>query len=433
MTLSRRTRGLARTALVLALGVGLLAPSAALAESRDDLVREQQENEAQREQLEASLEGVDTDLAATYLSLEDARTRLPVAQAELAEAEQVLAAEQRTYDQIAGRLAIAEEEAAALENAIAEGAAKIDTTRSAMGELARSTYRGENAVSTIAVVLDSASSEEFLRGYAVVETAARAQTQVLDDLQDAAAVGRNQRERQEAVTVRIGELKVEAAEAVDAADAARAAAEERAAEIARLEAEMADLAARLEEQKASYADQLAALEADQSELAREIAAIDEQNRRARLAAGSGSRGGSGNLTPPVPNPMYVTSAYGYRIYPITGGWWMHNGTDIRSACGSPQFAAADGQVTAVRPARGNGTHGNQVIINHGYVGDASYVTVYNHLSSFAVSAGQSVGQGQTIGATGATGNVTGCHVHFEVWRNGATIDPMALPGFVRSN
>jgi murein DD-endopeptidase MepM/ murein hydrolase activator NlpD len=117
-----------------------------------------------------------------------------------------------------------------------------------------------------------------------------------------------------------------------------------------------------------------------------------------------------------------------RWYPITGGNWMHLGTDIRSACGDPQYAAAGGTVTAVKPAP-NGTHGNQVIINHGYLGGSSYVTVYNHLSRFGVRPGQQVSQGQVIGNTGATGNVTGCHVHFEVWKNGSTIDPMGLPGF----
>lgn len=125
----------------------------------------------------------------------------------------------------------------------------------------------------------------------------------------------------------------------------------------------------------------------------------------------------------------MTSSYGYRVYPITGGWFMHNGVDLRSACGNSQVSAASGTVSAVKPAYGNGTHGNQVIINHGIIGGNSYVTVYNHLSRFAVSTGESVSQGEVIGYTGATGNVTGCHVHFEVWKNGSTIDPMGLPGF----
>jgi len=128
--------------------------------------------------------------------------------------------------------------------------------------------------------------------------------------------------------------------------------------------------------------------------------------------------------PPVPRPLHVTSPYGYRVYPITGGWFMHKGVDLRSACGNPQVAAAAGTVVKIGYAASNGTHGNQVIINHGVLGGKSTVTVYNHLSRFAVSNGQRVAQGQVIGYTGATGNVTGCHVHFELWFNGSTVNPM---------
>ncbi|MDY5142942.1 M23 family metallopeptidase, partial [Actinotignum timonense] len=138
---------------------------------------------------------------------------------------------------------------------------------------------------------------------------------------------------------------------------------------------------------------------------------------------------SGALIPPVPAPLYVTSPFGMRVYPFDGGWWMHEGVDLRSACGNPQYAAAAGVVAAVRPASGNGTHGNQVILNLGYINGSSYVVVYNHLSGFNVSVGQSVGQGDVIGWTGMTGMVTGCHVHFEVWQDGVVIDPMSLPGF----
>ncbi|WP_205739783.1 M23 family metallopeptidase [Georgenia sp. SYP-B2076] len=457
-TRRRRLRALARTACAAALVLAVAGPAGvAQADKRDDLVRQQQENAEQREQLEASLEGVDTNLAGTYLALEDARARLPLAQAELVLAEEALAASERKQEQVTARLGIAEAEAASLATQIEDGAAKIDTTRSAMGELARSTYRGDNAVSTISVVLDASSTEEFLKSYSVMETAVRAQTQVLGTLETDAAVARNQRERQEAVTERIGELKDEADAAVAEADAARAAAAERAAEIQKIEADMTTLAAQLETQKQTYSGELAEVESSGAALAGEIAAIDEANRKAeeerqRKAAEQRARdeaaaragkapavpappatGGGGALIPPVPNPMYVTSAYGFRIYPISGGWWMHNGTDVRSACGNPQVASAGGTVAAVKPAAGNGTHGNQVLINHGIIGGSSYVTVYNHLSSFAVSAGERVSQGQTVGRTGATGNVTGCHVHFEVWKNGSTIDPMDLPGFVQVN
>ncbi|PFG40624.1 murein DD-endopeptidase MepM/ murein hydrolase activator NlpD [Georgenia soli] len=451
-----RAIGSALAAALVALSLGAVG-TVAHADNRDDLVRERERNAAEREKVESSLEGVDADLAETYLKLEDAKAQLPVAQQKLAAAEEALAAAERKQEQVAGRLELAEAESASLEADIAAGEEQIDSTRAAMGELARSTYRGDNAVSTLEVVLDSASTDDFLQSYAVMGSAVRSQTQVLDDLETASAVARNQRERQVAVTERIGELKAEADAAVVAADEARAEAAEHKAEIEKIQADMTALSARLEDQKKQYAGQLAELEADSAELAREIARIDEENRRkaeeerrrreaqeaARRAAASRAQqsrpapapaapapapASSNFLAPPVPN-LYVTSPYGYRVYPITGGWFMHNGVDLRSACGNPQYASAGGTVVGVRGAYGNGTHGNQVLINHGVVGGNSYVTVYNHLSRFAVSQGQPVSQGQTIGYTGATGNVTGCHVHFEVWKNGSTIDPMTLPGF----
>jgi len=449
-----RALGGAVAAALVALSLGA-AGAVAHADSRDDLVREQERKEAERAEVESSLEGVDADLAATYLKLEDAKAKLPVAQEKLAAAEKALAAAERKQEQVAGRLDLAEAESTALEADLAAGAEEIDSTRAAMGELARSTYRGDNAVTTLEVVLDSSSTDDFLQSYAVMGSAVRSQTQVLDDLETASAVARNQQERQTAVTERIGELKAEADAAVVAADEARAAAADHKAEIEKIQADMTALSKQLEDQKKQYAGQLAELEADSAELAREIARIDEENRRKeeerkqreaaaraeaeRRAAASRNQSrpapapapapaSSNFLAPPVPN-VYVTSPYGYRVYPITGGWFMHNGVDLRSACGNPQYASAGGTVVGVRGAYGNGTHGNQVLINHGVVGGNSYITVYNHLSGFAVSPGQQVSQGQTIGYTGATGNVTGCHVHFEVWKNGSTIDPMTLPGF----
>ncbi|MPV38533.1 M23 family metallopeptidase [Georgenia subflava] len=452
---SRRFRGAVAAALV-ALSLTAVG-TVAQADERDDLVREQEQNKAEREKLQSTLEGVDTELAETYLALEDAKTQLPIAQEALAAAEEALAAAERKQEQVAGRLDLAEAEAASLETAIAEGEQEIDTTRSAMGELARSTYRGDNAVNTLTVVLDASSTDDFLKSYAVMESAVRSQTQVLEDLQTAAAVTRNQRERQVAVTERIGELKVEADNAVVAADEARAAAAEHKTEIEQIQADMTVLADKLEEQKVQYSGQLAELEADNAELAREIAAIDEANRKAeeerrRKAAeaerqrlererAAASRGDA-RPAPPAPAPpssngllrrpvptLYVTSSYGYRVYPITGGWFMHNGVDLRSACGNPQHASAGGTVISTKPPWATGTSGNQVMINHGVLGGSSYITVYNHLTRFAVSPGQHVSQGQVIGYTGATGNVTGCHVHFEVWKNGSTIDPMGMPGF----
>ena len=71
-------------------------------------------------------------------------------------------------------------------------------------------------------------------------------------------------------------------------------------------------------------------------------------------------------------------------------------------------------------AGGMGGYGNIVIVDHG----GGIATAYAHLSAISVGAGQSVGQGQTLGAVGCTGHCFGDHQHFEVRVNGAAVDPM---------
>ena len=120
---------------------------------------------------------------------------------------------------------------------------------------------------------------------------------------------------------------------------------------------------------------------------------------------------------PVPGP--VTSNYGLRMHPILGYARMHRGLDFRACYGSPIIAVADGVVARAGWAGG---YGNQVRLNH--AGGLS--TSYSHMSRIAVAPGSRVRQGQLIGNVGSTGLSTGPHLHFETYRNGATINPRSV-------
>lgn len=147
---------------------------------------------------------------------------------------------------------------------------------------------------------------------------------------------------------------------------------------------------------------------------------EEAATRAEISQTTGGEAiGTGSFVWPVPGHNYVTSRFGLRVHPITGVQKSHTGIDISADTGTPIVAADSGKVTK---AAVYGGYGNCVILDHGN----GYVTLYGHLSRIAVSEGESVSQGQTIGSVGSTGLSTGPHCHFEVWSGGVRTDPEAL-------
>lgn len=121
------------------------------------------------------------------------------------------------------------------------------------------------------------------------------------------------------------------------------------------------------------------------------------------------------------NGARLSSGFGMRRHPILGYSRMHRGTDFAAPTGTPILAAGDG--TIVRASR-YGSYGNYVRLRHAN----GYETAYAHLSRFGrgMRTGASVRQGQVIGYVGTTGRSTGPHLHYEVLRRGAQINPVNL-------
>ena len=135
-------------------------------------------------------------------------------------------------------------------------------------------------------------------------------------------------------------------------------------------------------------------------------------------SGSGSSGSSSKESWGRPCTwIRLTSPYGYRTHPVTGQWKFHNGVDLANSKGTPIRAARSGKVTV---ATYGGTYGYYVTINHG----DGYSSLYAHMTHYVVSKGDTVSKGQVIGYMGSTGRSTGPHLHFSIFYNGSTVNPM---------
>lgn len=157
-----------------------------------------------------------------------------------------------------------------------------------------------------------------------------------------------------------------------------------------------------------------------------IQALIRQQQSGGSSGGGGSSGSNSGVDGyiwPTNNTRVVTSPYGER-WCTFHGYESHNGADIDAARGSAVLAAKSGRVIQ---AGWNGGYGISVMIAH----DDGITTLYGHMDGCSVSVGQTVSQGETIGICGNTGNSSGAHIHYTMYKNGGTIDPLPyLPGYI---
>lgn len=149
------------------------------------------------------------------------------------------------------------------------------------------------------------------------------------------------------------------------------------------------------------------------------AASAKQNKSSNSSSSSSSSVSSGSSAPAPsvssgtwtrPASGRLTSPFGWRTHPIHGTQRQHRGMDVANSVGTSIVAAGDGVVSR---AQWHNSYGNHVMITH-IVNGQVYTTLYAHMSSMSVSAGQTVSKGQLIGKMGSTGDSTGPHLHFEM-------------------
>ncbi|MGM8365912.1 murein hydrolase activator EnvC family protein [Virgibacillus sp. W0181] len=316
---------------------------------------------------------------------------------EIKQSEASLQANQEATEDVQSEMDELNKEIDVLEDAIEE---RFDILK----ERAKSYQRSGGNIAYLDVILGSSSFGEFISRVSAVSKIADSDAELIEQQEaDKAEVEQKLSE--------LNDLKEELKEMEQLILEQKEANEQRKKELKGKEKELKQLKSKLQVKD----KKLAALESEiyaSMQPAKTTTASKGSGGSSKASAPDRSVTGGGALGWPTQGG-YISSHMGTR------GGRMHKGMDIartdRST--SPPIFAADGGTVA--SAGHSGAYGNKVVINH----NNGMKTVYAHLSSINVSAGQSVSRGTKIGIMGRTGRSTGIHLHFEVYVNGALQNP----------
>lgn len=371
--------------LIFALAVFPASPALAVSQAEIDALEEQRDAlKAERESMQADIDALKNEQAGI---LEQKRA--------LDEQNEVYRQElELIEEQVSLYTRLVDEKAAELEEATAAEEEQLATYKQhvrAMEENGKYTY--------LSIIFGSRSLSELMSNLDMIGEIMEADKRIYDQYTAA-------REKAEEIKAEYEVTLEQLSEKQDEYEAEKV---ELGAKIAEASAMIEQLEAEISTNYDLYLEVLAQEEALESDIQNKIAELERQEAASSITS-------TGSYIWPLPG-YSPGSAYGWRMHPIFNEMRFHAGEDIGAPSGTP-ILAADSGVASVYPDNGNG-YGNYIMINHG----GGRVTLYAHMSAFAISGGATVTQGQVIGYVGSTGNSTGPHLHFEVRVNGATTDP----------
>ena len=317
-------------------------------------------------------------------------------------------------------------EISTLEEEIAAKQVEIDETYALFKERMVALYQA-GETSSLAMLLSSDSFADFVTNVQLMQAVSESDQQLVEKLRTQKEEQQAQKDEKEAaeaeVQAALTQIQEDEAQLVEERSDQQSARESLEAAYAESKTAMQDL----EAMKANYEANREEIEAEEAAVEAELQQLYASMASSSSSSSSGSSGSSssgsssnvivdtGDLSFRWPLPGYTTVTSGY------GARWgtTHTGIDISGGgCyGSPIVAAESGTVIL---CQWYSTYGQCIIVDHG----GGYSTLYAHMSAYAVSTGDYVTKGQTIGYVGDTGNVTGPHLHFEVRINGATQNPL---------
>jgi murein DD-endopeptidase MepM/ murein hydrolase activator NlpD len=403
-------------ALGAALSLGLVPVSSA------DTTGDKQKIDANIAQLSTAIEGTSQDLAKAVLELQRTRAELPRAQRALkgAQAAQVVA--DRDNRELGTELAVAEANAAKSADALAQTARDSQAVQDQLVNMVRDDYQ-QGAVSGLSIALEATSPQDLTDRLVMMDTVMRVRSATLRGLDTQRAQGQAEESHLVAIRLQMAVLWVRAEAAVAQAAAAAKTAAAAKSRLDLLYAGQRENEATVAAKKAAEMTNLAKMQAVSDSLTKQLAARAMAARRAATGAAlqpvpqSAPQGGhSGFLSYPLSAPV------SQEFRPEGDPLGYHPGIDFAANCGSPVYAAADGDVIMATPESQSGGYGNRLVIDHGLQHGVDLTTTYNHLTSFVLTSGH-VSRGQLVAYSGNTGFSTGCHLHFETREDGTPVNP----------
>ncbi len=372
-----------------------------------DIEAEQAQLEETKQELESKLESLKSDEADKQAYQQALQEKIDLVQEEIDSA-------RRDIDELNGQIT---QLTMKLEKSQEEMQGTIDQFKQRLVAL----YKAGD-VSTLQILLDSDSFSDFTMRSELVKTMTLHDQKLMEKIEDYMSRTQDDRDACEQKKKTVAELKKNLENDQEELDGLY---QENAAAIAELQ----NAQNATEQAISDNEEQGAALISEMEELIAAQKAAEEEARKQAEAAAQQSggeylgddvtypTGGGGvegfNPIWPLPGVSYVSCYY--------GGYSGHRGMDIAGPYGTPVVAAESGTVIAANDYDSWGdSWGYYVLIYH----NGTFTTRYAHLSGLAVVKGQYVEKGTVVGYEGATGNVTGPHLHFEVYENGSRVDPM---------
>jgi murein DD-endopeptidase MepM/ murein hydrolase activator NlpD len=419
--------GILAASMLLALLVGIL-PVSASAKSSSEIKEEISGLKGDRSEIWAQLEELQSQQDAAWESIEEMveqKNNIDQQIGLLYTEIENINAQIRSYTEL---IAANQEELDAAETRLAELNEKNKERIRAMEE--------EGKISYWSVIFKAESFTDLMDRLNMMEEINRADKRRMNELSEAAQAVNEARAALETEKASLEESRVALKESERVLEEKRAEADAILAELNAdkraldqmedaYEAEEAKLSAEIAAAEVEYTKALKAEEEERKRREEEERKKQEEANKKPVDSGSSDSGSSGSASKEGwGRPCTwrkLTSPYGYRTHPTTGQWKFHNGVDLANSQGTPIYAVRSGKVTV---ATYGGTYGYYVTINHG----DGYSSLYAHMTHYVVSKGDTVSKGQLIGYMGSTGRSTGPHLHFSIFYNGSSVNPMNYIG-----